>query len=546
MSRNWYPLVITKFLKVILLIQLTASAVLAQESAYFVFFTDKNNSIYTVDKPDEFLSSKSIQRRYRQQIDITEQDIPVNENYLQSLRSQGVQPVLSSKWFNGTIVLASKLKAESLKALPYVRDVDYLAPSGVVSRLETSKSNKRAKISASDSLFQNDILDIGTMHSSGFQGEGMLIGVLDGGFQGVNEIEAFETMRNDGRIHFTYDFVRRSDDVYGNSDHGTKVLSLMAADWPEQSFVGTAPKANYVLLVTENTSSEYRIEEYYWLIGAEKADSIGVDIINASLGYNLFDDPSMDYQPKDMDGSTAVISQAAQLASEKGMLVVTSAGNEGSDVWQTVTAPGDVIDGLAVGSIQYNYRKSIFSSTGPSWDQRVKPDLVALGSGAFLVNGSGKLVTGSGTSFSAPQVAGLAAAFWQAYPNLTVKEVLEAFRSSSDQYRNPDNDLGYGIPSFTALFNFEEAKSRDKMFAVYPNPLIQDGWLRIRVTDPVENPEVKVSLMDSSGKLIQEDSVPVTWNSNEYLLEMSALPSGIYLVNLQTKDKLEKLKIIKI
>lgn len=518
----------------------------AQSNSYIVFFTDKNGSPYSIAQPEEYLSGRSIERRTSQQIPITEQDLPVNPNYVTGLLAAGVTVVYTTRWFNGAIVSGTSSQAENLKLLSYVSAVEYIAPGSGGGRRKDNERFNKTEVAESDSLFQNKILDVATMHADGFSGEGMLIGVLDGGFTGSDNIDAFSRLRNEGRVLLTYDFVGRSQDVYRYSDHGTKVLSLMAADWTDKSFVGVAPEAGYALMVTENVLSEFRIEEYYWTIGAERADSLGVDVITTSLGYHLFDDPAMDYEPKDLDGSTAVITRAAQTAADRGIIVVTSAGNEGSDPWQTITFPADIVDGLAVGSIQTNFSKSIFSSTGPSWDGRVKPDVVAQGSATYLVSGAGNLLTGSGTSFSAPQVAGLVAGVWQAYPNHTSKEILNAVRSSSDLYDNPNNELGYGVPSYSALRNFFDSENQTKDFAVYPNPVLADGQLRIRVKNPVEDNEVSVSLHDSSGKILLEDTVPFSWRINEYILEMTGLPAGIYVVNLRSKDKLEKLKIIKI
>ncbi len=518
----------------------------AQTNSYVVFFTDKNNSPFDVAQPQEFLSSRAISRRIAQQIPVIEEDLPVNPGYLSGLGSTGVDVLFSSKWFNAAIINSTPLEAENLKLLTYVSDVEYVAPGTGGGRSKNDEKFKKTKVSGSDSLFQNDILDIPEMHADGFKGEGIIIGVLDGGFSGTDNIEAFQKLRDEGRIAYAYNFIGRSQNVYQYTDHGTKVLSLMAADWPRKSYIGVAPNASYALIVTENSQSEYRVEEYYWAVGAERADSLGVDVLTTSLGYNLFDDPSMNYQPNELDGKTAVITRASQIAAEKGIVFLTSAGNEGMKPWQTITFPADVIDGLAVGSIQPNYSKSIFSSIGPSWDGRVKPDVVAQGSGAFLVSGSGTLLTGSGTSFSAPQVAGLVAGIWQAYPTLTSQEILTTIRGSSDLYDNPNIELGYGVPSYQAMRNFIESENQTNAFAVYPNPVLEDGQLKIRVKDPVADNEVNVRLLDSNGKLILESSVPFSWRINEYILEMTTLPAGLYLVNLRSKDKIEKLKIVKI
>ena len=225
-----------------------------------VFLADKANSPYNINQPEGFLSGKSITRRVNQGILVTEQDLPVNPQYLSELELQGVNLKLTSKWFNAVLVTCDQALAESLKLLPYVSSVEYVAPDGVVSRSSIQKNNKKVKISDSDTLFQNAILGVSEMHTDGYKGEGMLIGVIDGGFTGVDDVKAFQALRDEGRITYTYDFVGRSSDVYQYSDHGTKVLSLMATEWPEKSMVGIAPKANYVLLITNHRKGKFRVQ----------------------------------------------------------------------------------------------------------------------------------------------------------------------------------------------------------------------------------------------------------------------------------------------
>ncbi|RLD22817.1 MAG: hypothetical protein DRI71_06980, partial [Bacteroidetes bacterium] len=303
----------------------------------------------------------------------------------------------------------------------------------------------------------------------------------------------------------------------------------------------------YLLFVTEDVRYEYRIEEYHWLIAAEKADSAGVDVISSSLGYNIFDDPSMNYDKSQLDGLTAVITRAGQKAASKGILVVTSGGNTGlSDPWETVLFPGDIIDGLAIGSITTDNTLSSFSPRGGTADGRIKPDLLAQGSGTFLINGTGSIVTSNGTSYSAPLVAGMASGVWQAYPNINVYDLLDALLKSSTNSANPDNERGYGIPSYRAVKNYLEAEESNVWFVAYPNPLETTDFLRIKVFDPIVDNNVQLKLFDTLGKPLSDENLSISWQDNEYFLEMTTLPRGIYILNLQSSSNFSQVKILKL
>ena len=375
----------------------------------------------------------------------------------------------------------------------------------------------------------------------------MMIAVLDGGFKGMPNIPAFTILFNDNRVLLSYDFIARTNDVYKYHEHGTNVMSLLAANQQAPDFVGVVPNADYLLFVTEDVRYEYRVEEYRWLIAAEKADSAGADVISSSLGYGIFDDPSMDYIASDLDGQTSVITRAAQKATIKGILIVTSSGNLDSfNPWETVLFPGDIIDGVTVGSINANLAQSSFSPDGPTADGRLKPDVVAFGSGTYLINEAGNITNKSGTSFSAPQVAGIATGIWQAYPDKKVDDIIDAFRNSSTNSANPNNELGYGIPSYTALKNYMEAVESDVWFSAYPNPLETTDYLKIKVFDPIVDNNVQVKMFDTLGNPLLDENLTVNWQNNEYFLEMTALPQGIYILNLQSNSHFSQVKILKL
>ncbi len=507
----------------------------AQTQYYFVAFADKEGNGYSLQAPEAFLSQQAITRRASQNITLIEQDLPVTASYVNQLALMGAKVFETSKWFNGVIIKSTQLLAEQLKQLSFVSDVVYLAPQNYAGRRAQKQDLTDTSQAPTDSLFQNKILGADAMHEQGFFGQGVRVAVFDGGFRKVNSIAAFAKLYNDNRVVYTYDFVSKSSDVYQYSDHGTKVLSLMAADLT-YSYQGIAPGAEYMLMVTENVPSEYRIEEYYWLIAAERADSAGVDIISSSLGYNTFDDPAMNYLPEDMDGSTTIVTRAAQIASEKGMVVVNSAGNSGNTAWQIITAPADMHQGLAVGSIQANYAVSSFSSRGPTADNRIKPDVVALGSQAYLLSEQGTVTVGSGTSFSCPQVAALMAGVWQAYPELPALQLVEATRVTASNAALPDNDMGYGIPGFEAIKNYIEAINGIESVQVYPNPVTNKSALNIKFVNPAKTNQADVKLYDATGKLIVARNYAITWGQNQATLNLSSLTKGIYFLKIVFND----------
>jgi len=532
----------------IIIIVLCADFIQAQNFNYFVKFTDKNNSSFSVSSPEEFLSSRAISRRSRHQIAITEEDLPVNSTYILGVEAVGnVSVRQSSKWFNGVLIQATSGDAELVKLLPYVIDIEFIAEGNVGGRVAKQLEVEAKSVFESDTLFQSEILGISEMRADGYQGQDMLIAVMDGGFSGMTDVPPFSALYTGNRVLMSYNFITRTNDVYQYTDHGTKVMSLLAAVQESPDYGGSVPEADFLLFVTEDINFEYRLEEYRWLVAAEKADSAGANVISSSLGYNTFDDASMNYSKSELDGLTAVITKAAQRAAEKGILVVTSGGNTGlSDPWEAVLFPGDIIDGLAVGSITSNSTPSVFSPRGSTADGRIKPDVMAYGSGTYVINKLGNIVTASGTSFAAPQVAGLATGIWQAHPNVRLKDLIEAFKSSSSNAGTPNTDIGYGIPSYQALYNYLAAEESAHWFSVYPNPVVESEYLKIRIFDPLENSKVHIKMFDRLGKPLTDDNLNISWQNNMYFLELASLPRGIYILNLQSSKNFSRVKILKL
>lgn len=494
---------------------------------FFVEFADKISTPFSVNSPEQFLSQKAIDRRTAQGIAITEQDLPVDPNYVAQVAALADQVNFRSKWFNGvSILLVDSADIVQINALPFVVGSEPVT-------ILTGKEPDLSKFGTNDPLPQGRLgensvlLDYGTgtnqiemiggvgLHDQGYLGQGVTIAVLDAGFQNADQLAVFDSLHNDGRVIATHDFVDGDENVYSGSFHGTQVLSTMASYYP-QEFIGTAPKADYILCRTEASNSELIIEEYNWVAGAEFADSAGADIINSSLGYTDFDDPTMDHTYADLDGNTTPISRGADIAASKGILVVNSAGNSGQGTWFYLGAPSDGDSVMAVGAVDPNGLYAEFSSKGPSSDGDVKPNVAAQGSEAIIVNVSLQATettqTANGTSFSSPIIAGMSACLWQANPQLTNMELMDVIQQSASQYQNPDSLLGYGIPNFTMAnlitFNDEilpESTDRDELITVYPSPFhdeLNGAFYSSRRQD------VTIRLIDPLGREIRRIEEP--------------------------------------
>ncbi len=523
---------------------LSTCGLFAQTNRYIVYLKDKNGTPFSISDPSKFLSKRSIQRRTNQKINVIAEDLPINPTYRQQLQATGANVFFSSKWMNCILVEITPTIFSAIGSLPFVDRIELVAPGKKLSSGRLQKV-RRAKNASSTPVtnVQLNMIGIDSMHLDGFKGEGISVAIFDSGFEGVDKTSPFKPIFQENRLSYTFDFVVNSKNVFQYDDHGTEVFSVIAAYLPG-SFAGGAYKATYTLFVTEDVASEYRIEEYNWLFAAEKADSAGVDIINSSLGYNLFDDPSMNYnKEKDLNGGTAIVSLAAKKSLEKGMMVVCSAGNEGSNSWKFVTPPADVDGVLAIGSVTSAEVKSSFSSIGPTSDGRVKPDVVALGSGTSVITASGSVGTSSGTSVAAPLIASLAAGVWQRYPYLTSAELYNSIINSADQALKSDPLKGYGIPNYNAIKNLMDAIKIDEDLVIFPNPT--NDSIRVAFKKP-EGQSVSISIFDLQGKLFSEYVSVVTWQNNPLIIELTSLSAGLYFIKVKVNDSVKTFRVAKL
>lgn len=540
----------TKFSWIFLLVSITGLSH-AQVNRYMIFFTNKQGTGHAVDQPQTFLNERAIQRRITQGIDVVAEDLPVTASYIHDVRVTGATVLYKTKWMNGALIECTAAQLASVNALSFVKSADtkLVAPGGSGSKRK--KSNKLLRLDSQDDFTtaQLEMLGMDEMHADGYHGEGVIIAIIDGGFAGVNTQTPFQELyANRINANASWNFVSNDANVYQYSEHGTGVLSVIGVH-TEGTFTGGAYAASFQLYVTENVATEFRIEEYNWLFAAERADSAGVDIINTSLGYNTFDDPTMDYEREDMDGNTAVITRAAQIAASKGIFMVNSAGNSGNDLsWQIITAPADGEDILAVGNVNLQGVRSNTSSIGPAADGRTKPDVVALGTGVSVYRSNGAIGSANGTSFSAPLTAALVAGLRQRYPDITRTKLMEAIRHSASKASAPDNFLGYGIPHYRAVVNYLEITSveseQDLSLVVYPNP-VQDTFT-LAPRKPSILPLSEVAIVNAQGQVITNNNVVYNWPDNSYSMNIGHYLPGIYFLMVRIGKKYETYKLVKI
>ncbi len=424
---------------------------------------DKAATNYTLDKPQRFLSQKSLERRQRQGVAIDSTDLPVCRAYIKLFDVRGTKIVGTSKWQNTVLVQSNdSLLLDKLSQQDIVRHAKcvFVAPDSI-EEPDDIRWNVHEDFNRWDSVKndpygmargQIEMLNGTKLHELDYTGRGMTIAVIDGGFQNYDRIPAFKETHIVGTRNFVPTRIDKVLQVcergpFHAIDHGTKVLSALAANAPEVH-IGTAPDADYWLLRSEANQIEQPIEEDLWAMAVETADSVGADIISSSLGYYAYDEGRGNYRLQDLNGHTAFISREASMLAGKGIVLCNSAGNSGMGQWKKIGVPADAPDIITVGAIDRDKRLASFSSIGPSQDGRIKPDIMAQGAPAALISGRGTLVHDMGTSFSTPIVSGLVACLWQALPNKNAREIIQLVRESASQYNEPTNIFGYGIPDF--------------------------------------------------------------------------------------------------
>ena len=441
----------------------------AQFSRYIVFLKHKGATSFTLASPGAYLSQRAIDRRGRYTISIDSADLPVPDSYISQIRSITNVTVLNiSKWLNAVTIQTTDANAlTTINALPFVKSSSSIAlrASSTGNKLMTETGQDDPVLAQKPQGTQADYFDYGTnsfneihlhkgefLHNIGLRGQGIQIAILDGGFLNYNTLDAMDSAIVNGQILSTWDFVNRNASVVEDDAHGMQCLSTIVANIPG-SFIGKAPKASFHLYRTEDFG-ENPIETFNWVCGAEKADSIGADVISSSLGYNTFDDPSFDFTYNDMNGNTTLCTKGADIAAKKGLLIFNAIGNYGTGPWKFLAAPSDADSVVAVGAVSAAGAIWPSSSYGPSADGRVKPDVASIGSAALIQNSATNTIgSGNGTSFACPNMAGLGSCLWQAFPEFNNMRIVRALREAGSIVNTPNDRIGYGIPDMKAAFS---------------------------------------------------------------------------------------------
>lgn len=517
--------------------------VYAQQSKWFqfaVFFDKKDTTYYSINTPQQYLSTKAIANRAKFGVAINHTDLPVSPDYLKQFTLAGYQIHNSSKWLNCAIInTPDKNAAKVLSKFSGVVDVK------LVGYLKSNYSNEQNELfneylpinlkkKYADfygvSAFQTTQLGINKLHESGLTANDVTIAVIDAGFYKANQMEAFSyTLKN---VIATYDFVDNEANVFDDDDHGTAVWSCLAANY-KYNIVGTAPHANYLLLRSENAPTEYPVEEFYWAFAAEFADSIGAQIISSSLGYNTFDNNQMSYEVSDIKKGESWISKAAAIAVNKGILVVCSSGNEGDNDWKHIVFPAEQEGVITVGGVDKDGLLASFSSIGISGLQSIKPDVVALSKEVSIIARNGMVYEGNGTSYACPIVAGAIACLLPAVQsNKQLKHVMQL---CADNYFAPNLLYGYGVPNFWLAYKLltvktdsiiQVQKMSDNFLHVagYTTTLsaisisivdAQQNQVYTQVINPNEKGMFRVKLPQS--KLIQSGTYNLTYSINNII-----------------------------
>lgn len=538
----------------------------SQQEDAWLFFKDKPNAATFMANPTSMLSQRAIDRRNNLLISVDEKDVPINENYISTIKnSSGITVLGKSKWLNaihvkGEINVINTL----LSSYNFIDHIEFankfLNPNGKSKRkkLVSNHQNKWNKTSVDfnygSANNQIKMLKGDYLHQQSLTGENQIIAVIDGGFPNVNTLAAFQRIRDHNQILGGYNFSDRNSNFYTRDGHGTQVLSTIAG-YIENEFVGTAPDAKFYLFITEIVESETVLEETLWVEAAEKADSLGVNVINTSLGYTTYDNENHSHSYEDMDGKRTFISRGAEIAASRGILLVNAVGNSGNDSWKYMGAPADAPSVIAVGAVNSIGNIASFSSYGPTFDGRIKPEILAQGANAVIINHvSGAISSSNGTSFSSPIMAGLIACLNQnsafllkSYPTKKTNTIQnfnyylkKSVFESADRYSNPTAQHGYGIPNFEVALNNYTASLEDNILTnmkISPNP--------VKSSFNIQNLEnslgtYSLQIFNILGKKVFEKQTVSSEN-----IDIAALKKGIYFLKIFNDASSRTIKILK-
>lgn len=523
----------------------------SQDEEAWVYFTNKPNAQFYLDNPLQMLTQRALDRRSAQGIALNISDAPIEQTYIDQVAAyEGITVKAKSKWLNCVHVRGNVSSITALSELSFVDTIvfadDALNTSGKIRTPKPiSPVNKTLDVTENfnygNSQNQIEMLNGHLLHQANYTGTGKIIAVLDSGFINVNSTSPFQRLFDNNLILGGYNYVSQNEDVYSLHNHGTMTLSCMGG-YVDGELVGTAPNAQYYLFVTEDVVDENPVEESYWVEAAEEADRLGADIISTSLGYYVYDNPNYSHIYTNMTGNEAFASKGANIAFSKGMIVVASAGNSGGnpEPLNHIGVPAEATNVLAVGAVKFDETFATFSSIGPGYENRIKPEVMAKGQAATVANTSGAIQTASGTSFSCPIMAGMVASFWSAVPSLTNQQVVDFVKQSADRFNNPNDQFGYGIPDFqtalqSALLSVGEVEIEN--YQVFPNPTTST----ITIVSPDTFVGNSIKMYNGLGQLVLTNSI----ENPVQTISLDGLNSGVYFYTISTSDKVYQGKIIK-
>lgn len=543
--------------KILLILCFFINLGFSQEHAW-VYLDSKENVATYMANPLTMLTQKALDRRTNQGISLDYSDVPVTPSYISDISSStGITYIGVSKWLNAIHVIGAKTDIDALPGLfSYISSIEYADNSlnfGTGSTNNTSLNELGTKFPEETSVAsivydygqaqnQIEMFNAHKLHEQNHTGGEMTIAVIDAGFPNVDTNPGFDRIRTNGQILGGYDFVNDSNNFYTGHSHGSNVLSFIAGYYDGTTkYVGSAPDADFYLYISEDATPETPAEETYWVMAAEQADYVGVDLINTSLGYSRFDESKYDYNySTDLNGTTAFITRGAEIAFSKGIVLVNAAGNSGTDTsWdRRILVPADGANVLAVGAVTPSENYASFSSRGPTSDNRIKPDVSVQGKDAYYINTSGNASFGDGTSYASPLLAGGIACLWEALPNATNTEIIQYVKESASIYATPNYTLGYGIPNLELAQTLHvNTIDLQEGISVYPNPT--NNYMNIKF--PNSATKVDIVILDVLGKKVTQKEI----NRNQNRLDVSHLSNGVYFAKITLNYESKTFKVIK-
>jgi serine protease AprX len=540
------------------------------QSRYWIFFKDKGrySRLTTSEQQsviDRHLTDRARERRLKRAMvslnkTSAQQDLPLDEQYVSQVEQMGFTIHGKSRWFNAVSGTADVRILAEIRTLPFVESVRPVKSWTFSREAETGSSTgnlppalnpQTFEFDYGPSAFQTQFHNIDKLHEKDLNGAGVIVAVFDTGFR--IQIPSLEHIRS--QLIAQYDFIQKDSitsnqpgDAPGQDGHGTYVLSVLGG-LENGQLVGPAYGASFILAKTEIVNEEIHLEEDNWAMAAEWVESLGADIVSSSLGYSIFDQGEYSYSHADMNGRTTIVTRAANRLTQLGVVVVSSAGNEGNTSWHYITAPADGFYVLAVGALNSSNEVADFSSRGPTFDGRIKPDVCALGVNVYGATTGGSYQRASGTSASCPLTAGIVAQVLQAVPELNLLNILDILKGSSDSALNPDNNRGWGKVDALAAWTLATGGTFKRPEAYYagsprPNPYLRNSGVIFFPVDLPESALIRIDIYNILGQLVARLNYHGTHSQNLVVWDVRnfsghIVPDGMYVYWIHT-DKWEK------